>query len=217
MITSVSDITSFKWASVMANNPLSIKLDGDTAALALIPDSLVDPLSLSVGDRVRVELSLRKVVVHGVAGGSINPGRVEITAAAAAPAGWLLMRGQSLLRASYPGLYAAIGTTYGTVDSTHFTLPDTRGRVVAGVDTAQTEFDTLGEKGGSKTHTNTVAEMAAHTHTYSWGTAPITSSGSTLAMIQTGFDHNQATGSAGTATPFSMLQPYISLNYIIKF
>jgi len=40
------------------------------------------------------------------------------------PAGWLVCDGTSLLRASYPSLFAAIGTTYGAVDGTHFNLPD---------------------------------------------------------------------------------------------
>lgn len=72
--TDIRDITSFKWATVVGTSPLSIKLDGDTAPLALIPDSLVDPLSLVPGDRVRTELSLRKVVVHGVAKGGPERG-----------------------------------------------------------------------------------------------------------------------------------------------
>lgn len=67
--TDVKDITSFKWATVVANVPLSVKLDGDSAPLALVPDSLVDPLTLVPGDRVRVELSLRRAIVHGVSSG----------------------------------------------------------------------------------------------------------------------------------------------------
>ncbi len=39
------------------------------------------------------------------------------------------------------------------------------GRVLVGIDAGQTEFDTLDETGGSKTHTLTSAEMPAHTHT----------------------------------------------------
>ena len=64
-VQTVGDITSFKWATVTGVSPLAIRLDGDTSPLALIPDSLIDPAMLTVGDRVRVELSLRKVVVHG--------------------------------------------------------------------------------------------------------------------------------------------------------
>lgn len=65
MIKDVKDLTSFKWATVRSVNPISVQLDGDPAPLALIPDCLVDPASLTVGNRVRVELSLRKVVIHG--------------------------------------------------------------------------------------------------------------------------------------------------------
>ncbi|UVG33806.1 hypothetical protein SEA_HERCULESXL_21 [Microbacterium phage HerculesXL] len=68
-IQTLGDITSFKWATIKTVNPLSIQLDGDTAPLALIPDSLIDPLLLKVNDRVRVELSLRKVVIHGKSNG----------------------------------------------------------------------------------------------------------------------------------------------------
>lgn len=46
-----------------------------------------------------------------------------------APTGWLEEDGASLLRAgTYAGLFAVIGTIYGTADATHFNLPDSRGR-----------------------------------------------------------------------------------------
>lgn len=38
------------------------------------------------------------------------------------------------------------------------------GRVLVGLDTGQTEFDTLGETGGAKTHTLTESELPAHSH-----------------------------------------------------
>lgn len=57
--------TLWRWATVMGNSPLSIKLDGDTAALPGSPDSLIDPRELIIGDRVRCELTDRRVVVHG--------------------------------------------------------------------------------------------------------------------------------------------------------
>lgn len=60
-------------------------------------------------------------------------GTVLDFAGTAAPSGWLLCYGQSVLRTDYPNLFSAIGTTHGSVDGTHFTLPDCRGVVVAGV------------------------------------------------------------------------------------
>ena len=38
------------------------------------------------------------------------------------------------------------------------------GKVLVGVDTAQTEFNTIGKTGGEKTHTLTVNEMPSHGH-----------------------------------------------------
>lgn len=40
------------------------------------------------------------------------------------------------------------------------------GRVPVGVDTSQTEFNTVEKTGGEKTHKLTVAELASHTHTF---------------------------------------------------
>jgi hypothetical protein len=40
------------------------------------------------------------------------------------------------------------------------------GRVMVGLDGDDEDFDTVGETGGAKTHTLTISEMSAHTHTY---------------------------------------------------
>ena len=48
-------------------------------------------------------------------------------AGATSPTGWLLCNGQAVSRTSYPRLFAAIGTTYGSGDgSTTFNVPDLR-------------------------------------------------------------------------------------------
>lgn len=47
-------------------------------------------------------------------------------------AGWALCNGQSLLRTSYPALFANIGTIHGAQDSEHFSLPDLRDRFIIG-------------------------------------------------------------------------------------
>lgn len=44
------------------------------------------------------------------------------------PEGWFEENGASLDRTTYPALFAAIGTMYGAEDSTHFNLPDARGK-----------------------------------------------------------------------------------------
>lgn len=51
---------------------------------------------------------------------------------ATAPTGFLACDGASYLRADYAALFAVIGTTYGAVDGTHFSVPDARGLVMVG-------------------------------------------------------------------------------------
>jgi len=62
----------FKWATVTAVSPLRIKLDGDTSAIPATPDSLIDPATLAVDDRVRTELSGNRLVVLGRVGGDVR-------------------------------------------------------------------------------------------------------------------------------------------------
>lgn len=65
----------------------------------------------------------------------LAPGLVLPYAGGSAPPGWLLCYGQAVSRATYAGLFEAIGTVYGTGDgSTTFNVPDMRGRVAAGKD-----------------------------------------------------------------------------------
>lgn len=77
------------------------------------------------------------------------------------------------------------------------------GRVIVGIDAGQTEFDTLNETGGAKTHTLTIPEIPAHTHTYSLsGAAGSGTSGGDQGSGGT-------TGSTGGGGAHNNLQPYI--------
>lgn len=48
--------------------------------------------------------------------------------------GWMVADGRALVRADYPLLSAAIGTTYGSSSSLNFAIPTVAGRVIAGAD-----------------------------------------------------------------------------------
>jgi microcystin-dependent protein len=95
-----------------------------------------------------------------------NPvGEITMWGTNSAPTGWLICDGTAVSRTTYSGLFALIGTTYGVGDgSTTFNLPNLKGRVAVGRDSADTDWDTLGETRGTKTHTLTSAEMPSHTH-----------------------------------------------------
>lgn len=100
-------------------------------------------------------------------------------AGSAAPTGWLLCQGQSLVRADYSALFTAIGTTFGAVDASHFNLPDLRSRVPVGVgqlQNADAREDlvsnyALGDIGGINKYNLTGAESgtSVHTHTGTLG------------------------------------------------
>lgn len=81
-------------------------------------------------------------------------GRVVYDAASVS-AGTLELDGSSLLRANYPDLFTKIGTAYGTVDGTHFTLPNLKdtGRFLR----SRSGSITLGtsQSNQNKTHTHT--------------------------------------------------------------
>ena len=211
-------MTAFVWATVTAVSPLRVRLDGDTTALTFTPDSLIDPLSLAVGSRVRCEISERRVVIHGTAGGLLPAGLEALWAGAVAPAGWHLEDGSALLRATFVALFAAIGTTYGAGNgSTTFNVPDMRGRTPVGRDSGQSEFDVLGETGGAKTHTLTTAEMPSHTHLTGISTtqAAATTSGFDSALVKFAQNLTPTSVTGGNAA-HNNLPPYRVRNFIIK-
>ncbi|OQW38093.1 MAG: hypothetical protein A4E20_04785 [Nitrospira sp. SG-bin2] len=107
------------------------------------------------------------------------------------------------------------------------TLPDARGRVIAGQDdmggtsanrlvgtlTGSLDGDILGNSGGEEGHKLTVAELAAHTHTYNDRSFALrTSTGVNTAVTAV----NTNTGSTGGDQQHNNVQPTLVLNKIIK-
>lgn len=78
------------------------------------------------------------------------------------------------------------------------------GQVMVGLDAGQTEFDTLGETGGEKTHTLDTTEIPAHTHSVT-----ILSGGSGLGNGGNSNCSTSTTGSTGGGAAHNNLQPYI--------
>jgi microcystin-dependent protein len=166
-----------------------------------------------------------------------------LTAAATAPSGWLICDGAAVSRSTYSALFTSIGTTYGAGNgSTTFNLPNLKGRVPVGLDSAQTEFDVRGETGGAKTHTLTTAQMPVHNHTASTNTtgAHVHQSqgywsgggglGGAISRTTVGGDpidtnslrsagdhsHTVTVNNAGSGSAHNNLQPYLVMHYIIK-
>lgn len=123
---------------------------------------------------------------------------------------------------SQSGVHTLWASAAGVSSATTFLIPDARGRVLVGRDGGDEQFDTLGEAGGAKTHTLTVAEMPAHGHQQRYGTPYIAPSGgdSVGGMTSTGstgaVPAQQSTVDTGGGQPHNNLQPYLVSNMIIK-
>lgn len=162
----------YTWATVTAASPLAVRLDGDTAALASTPSSLVR--NLAVNDRVWVQVSGRRVVIQGRSGGQtvdttvttslIPTGGLLPYGGAAAPTGYLLCDGTSYSTTAQAALFSVIGYTYGGSGSSFF-VPDMRARLPIGAGT-----DPIGDGGsiirGARggAFKLTTAELPSHTH-----------------------------------------------------
>lgn len=166
-----------------------------------------------------------------VSASAFNSGMLMPYAGATAPTGWLLCYGQAVSRTTYADLFSVVGTTYGAGDgSTTFNLPDLRGRAIAGKDdmggtsanrlTNQTgglNGDTLGDTGGSETHTLSLTELP---NSYYWNSnAPSfddrldNHANSNYTAFLPDFNSNTTQGGGGA---HNNVQPTIILTYIIK-
>ena len=89
------------------------------------------------------------------------------------------------------------------------------GRVLVGLDTTQTEFNTIGKTGGEKTHKLTIDEMPKHMHDYSVGNNPTTDANfSYSASAYVGTNPKMlGTTTTGGGNAHNNLQPYQVVAY----
>jgi microcystin-dependent protein len=132
------------------------------------------------------------------------------------PNGWLLCHGQAVSRTEYSDLFDRIGTTWGAGDgSTTFNLPTQAGLVAVGYDSSQTEFKTIGKKGGEKEHTLTIDEMPSHHHEQALG-GRLTTTDQVPGAGVIGKENGSNTQNTGGDQPHNNLQPYSVFDFIIK-
>jgi len=186
-------------------------------------------------------------VLSKVANIAVQPqpvGVVEAFAGTNAPNGWLICNGSQISRALYPELFSVIGTTYGSGDGfSTFTLPDLRGRTIAGRDgvnnmnngpvnrLTSSHFGAsgtvLGNSGGAESNTLSIAQMPSHNHTLgpgqSFGTnfggngGGVATFGLSVGIINTNTYQGPYEAQAnGSGQSHNNTQPTMILNYIIK-
>lgn len=118
---------------------------------------------------------------------------------------------------SQSGVHTAKLAPFGIGDgSTTFNLPDLRQRLPIGKDQTDSDFAGLGQTGGAQSVTLTTTELPAHTHTFTTRNG-LGTSASPLQATDGGAAGNTATSSSsGSGSAFSILNPYLALNFIIK-
>ena len=162
---------------------------------------------------------------------------------ASVPTGFLECNGAAVSRSTYSALFAIVGTTYGSGNgSTTFNVPDLQDNVPVGKSNNKALASTggantvtpTGNVGGSTANaTLSTAQLASHDHTFtkitgptgpggvvargfsetdrafSTATQPVNSTGS-----GSGHSHNMSATFTGDST--SVVQPYLTVIYIIK-
>jgi microcystin-dependent protein len=173
--------------------------------------------------------------IEGIPTGTITP-----WSQATPPSGFLECDGSAVSRSTYAALFAVVSTTYGAGDgSTTFNLPNLTDRVACGKSNnknfastggANTVTPTGNVAGSTANATLSTAQLASHNHSGQVkGPAPIasrinaraatgytspTSSPIANTGSGSGHSHNMSANFAGDAN--SVLQPFLTLIYIIK-
>ena len=158
---------------------------------------------------------------------------------ASVPTGFLECNGQTVSRSTYADLFAIVGTTYGAGDgSSTFLVPDlgdnvpvgkSNNKALASTGGANTVSSTGNIAGSTANATLSTAQLASHNHdmrtqnSYSStpsviyrndGNGSLRGDQNLNAGSGSGHQHNMSANFAGDAT--SVLQPYLTIIYIIK-
>lgn len=147
----------------------------------------------------------------GTFAAAVPVGSISMYAANTAPTGWLECNGGAVSRTTYAGLFAAIGTVFGSGDgSTTFNVPDMRGEFARGWDNSR-GIDPARAFGSAQ-----AGAIEAHVHSV---TPPSATDDTGSGLTTTG------TGGAETITPYNTASTggtetrprNIALMFIIKF
>lgn len=167
-------------------------------------------------------------------------GEIKILAFNFAPRGYMTCQGQTLSIAQNTALFSLIGTYYGGNGQTTFQLPDLQGRMPVGQGQgAGLPSYVMGQKSGTPSTTLLISNIPAHNHPAA-GIAvslPVSTGGSDTSSPQgayladtgtemfssvptAGKNYGPATvsgttGISGSSLPFSIMNPYLTINYSI--
>jgi len=158
---------------------------------------------------------------------------------ASVPSGFLECDGTAVSRTTYADLFAIVGTTYGAGDgSTTFNVPDLQDNVAVGKSPGKALASTGGANttpvspagniaGSTANATLSTGQLASHSHPNGYTRSTSGNSGGPGSLYPnpvstgatgsgSGHAHNMSANFSGTEVNPSVLQPYLTVIYIIK-
>jgi len=165
-------------------------------------------------------------------------GEIRMFAGTFAPRTWAFCNNQLISIATNTALFSILGTTYGGNGQTTFALPDFRGRVAVGTGTGPGLSNIqLGQMAGTPTVTLLTTNMPAHNHAVT-GTVTMQANNDNAGLSSVPENNRLAATNAftsnadalvgmapcvtnlttavnGGSQPFSIMPPYLGMNYII--
>lgn len=192
---------------VVAINEVDANNDANTSAIGTLSN-------LETANKANLVGAINEIFSNIIPIATIMP-----YAGSTAPTKYLICDGSAISRTTYATLFNVIGTTYGDGNgSTTFNLPNLKGKVPVGLDSMQTEFNALGKNGGSKElqeHYHTIVDDPNKYVMYYYGDGSGNINGQVGGNQLLGGSDVEHTSTAGTGNSGN-LQPYTTLNYIIK-
>lgn len=147
-------------------------------------------------------------------------GEITMMANASLPDGWLYCEGDEVAKATYPDLWAVIGTLWGTASNPtdNFLLPDMRNRFPLGF-SGDASAPVFASSGGEQNVTLSLSQIPSHAHyiynerSYAPFAVPGTVGG--LGFSGTGGSDTYKTGLEGSGAAHNNMPPYRALSFII--
>lgn len=215
-LTKLASTTAYYWYAANATGvltPLAV-----TASRAVATDANGLPVAATT---TATELGYVSGVTSSIqtqinALNSTPTGMLADFAGTVPPTGWLVCDGSAINRTTYSALFAVISTTWGVGDgSTTFNIPALSRRVNVGSGGSGTATlgNTVGSTGGEETHTLTVTEMPAHSHSFTASPLLLTAGAAPSFSSASGTVTTSTTGSSGA---HNIMQPSAVVLKIIK-
>jgi len=210
-------------AKIIANAITTAKITDANVTTAKLATNVITTVKITDANVTEAKLATNAVTTAKIADANVTDVKIatmtssKLTGALPAIDGSNLTGLTSIptgIIAIWSGATNAIPTGWLICDGTNST-PDLRDKFIVGAGSTYS----VGATGGSSTtgsHTLTIAELAAHTHTTAFGGTSGESLGQSGPSVRNNASVTNSTGSSAAHTHTGTLPPYYALAYIMK-